>query len=201
MENPDAVEKDRQLKQQAQIKKHVVRLLIVVAMMLIFPFASVPLYQAFCQWTGLNGKIPLTAAREAVAVGDDASRVVTVEFVAEADPGLPWTLRPATSQIKVHLEESKQMVFFAENHSGKNVVARAVPSISPGEAAKHFKKTQCFCFDAINLKAYEKMEAPVVFYLDAEFPKHISTVTLAYKVFNVTDKVQVIEPKSEASIN
>lgn len=203
MENKsDAAEKDRQPDQQAQIKKHIVRLLIIVAMMLIFPFASVPLYQAFCQWTGLNGKVPLIAAgAPRVAAGDDSARVsarvVTVEFVADADPGLPWTLRPQTSQIKVHLEESKQMIFFAENHSGKSVVARAVPSISPGEAASHFKKTQCFCFDAINLKAGEKLEMPVVFYLDAEFPKHISTVTLAYKVFNVTDQVRVIEPKPE----
>ena len=178
------------------------RLLIVVAMMLIFPFASVPLYNSFCKWTGLNGKVPLIAAgAPRVAAGDDSTKIVTVEFVADADPGLPWTLRPETSQIKVHLEESKQMIFFAENHSGKNVVARAVPSISPGEAASHFKKTQCFCFDAINLKAGEKVEMPVVFYLDAEFPRQISTVTLAYKVFNVTDQVKVIGPQPEAKVN
>jgi cytochrome c oxidase assembly protein subunit 11 len=193
----DAVEKGQQVNQQAQIRKHVVRLLVIVVAMLIFPFASVPLYNSFCKWTGLNGKVPLTAAAApGVVAGDNSKRLITVEFVAEADPGLPWTLRPETSQIKVHLEESKRMIFFAENHSGKDVVARAVPSISPGEAASHFKKTQCFCFDAINLKAGEKVEMPVVFYLDGEFPKQVSTVTLAYKVFNVTDQVKVVEPKA-----
>jgi len=195
------VENDTQTsQQQANIKKHVVRLVIIVVAMLIFPFASVPLYNSFCKWTGLNGKLPLIAAgAPRVAASDDTARVVTVEFVADADPGLPWTLRPETSQIKVHLEESKRMIFYAENHSGKSVVARAVPSISPGQAATHFKKTQCFCFDAINLKAGEKVEMPVVFYLDGSFPKDISTVTLAYKVFNVTDKVNVIEAKPAVS--
>jgi cytochrome c oxidase assembly protein subunit 11 len=178
------------------VKKHLYRLLVIVALMLAFPFASIPLYKSFCQWTGVNGKIKLVASG-APRVRDDGQlgREVTVEFVADADPGLPWSLRPETSQVKVHLDESKRMVFFAENHSGQEVVARAVPSISPGEAAPHFKKTQCFCFDAISLKAEEKQEMPVVFYLDDKFPTDVSTVTLAYKVFNVTDKVQVIEAK------
>lgn len=186
--------------QQAGIRKGVRILVLISFAMLAFPFATVPLYNAFCKWTGLNGKVPLVAAgAPRVAVGDDPGRLITVEFMADADPGLPWTLRPETSQVKVHLKESKRMIFYAENHSGKNVVARAVPSISPGEAASHFKKTQCFCFNAINLKAGEKIEMPVVFYLDEEFPKHVSTVTLAYKVFNVTDKVNVIEAKPVAT--
>ena len=40
--------------------------------------------------------------------------------------------------------------------------------------------------------AQEKMEMPVVFYLDPDFPEDVSTVTLAYKVFDVTDQVEVI---------
>jgi len=197
---PSIEEQNQTAKQQAGIKKGVRLLVLISVAMLAFPFATVPLYNAFCKWTGLNGKVPLIAAgAPRVAVGDDSARVITVEFVADADPGLPWTLRPETSQIKVHLKESKRMIFYAENHSSKNVVARAVPSISPGEAAAHFKKTQCFCFNAINLKAGEKVEMPVVFYLDEAFPKHVSTVTLAYKVFNVTNQVSLIEAKPEVT--
>ena len=183
-----------------RIRKHLIRLGVIIALMFAFPFASIPMYRAFCQWTGLNGKIALVAAgAPRVPDSKQAERVVTVEFVADADPKLPWSLRPESSQIKVHLGESHRMNFYAENHSGAQVVARAVPSISPGEAASHFKKTQCFCFDAITLKGEEKLEMPVVFYLDENFPTDVSTVTLAYKVFNVTDKVQVVTPASQAN--
>jgi len=180
------------------VRKHLIRLLVITALMFSFPFASIPLYRVFCQWTGLNGKFKLIPAG-APRTRDTSERVVTVEFVADADPKLPWTLKPETSQVKVHLNESTRMNFFAENHSGHQVIARAVPSISPGEAAKHFKKTQCFCFDAISLKGDEKVEMPVVFYLDESFPTDVSTVTLAYKVFNVTDKVQVVEAPTSAT--
>ena len=105
-----------------QIRKHLIRLGVIVALMFTFPFASIPLYRAFCQWTGLNGKIELKAAG-APRVRDTGQldRVVTVEFVADADPGLPWTLKPETSQIRMHLGESKRVNFYAENHSGKQV--------------------------------------------------------------------------------
>ena len=37
---------------------------------------------------------------------------------------------------------------FARNLTDGDMVGRAVPSIAPGEAAKYFKKTECFCFTA-----------------------------------------------------
>ena len=41
---------------------------------------------------------------------------------------------------------------------------------------------------------------PVVFYLDENFPSDIATVTLAYKVFDVTDKVEVVAAPPSAVI-
>jgi len=175
-------------------RKLLVRCGVVVLCMFAFPYASVPLYNAFCTWTGLNGKIDLSApAGSSARVRDSAKqRTVTVEFVADASPDLPWTLKPEVSQMKVNLGESTHVNFYARNNSSRNVIARAVPSISPGEGSPHFKKTQCFCFDNIQLQAGEVQEMPVVFYLDEDFPDDIATVTLAYTVFDVTDKVEVV---------
>jgi cytochrome c oxidase assembly protein subunit 11 len=175
------------------VKKHLIRLLVIIVLMLAFPFASVPLYRVFCQWSGVNGKISLVAAGAPRVRDWQHQREVTVEFVADADPKLPWTLKPDNSQMKVHVGEINHINFYAENHSDLPVVARAVPSISPGEAAPHFKKTQCFCFSSIVLKGGEKTEMPVVFYLDKDFPVDVPTVTLAYKVFNLTGKVKIID--------
>lgn len=175
-------------------KKLLVRCGLVVVLMGAFPFASIPLYNAFCNWTGLNGKIDLSAPADVSARVRDVStqRSITVEFVADASLDLPWTLKPEVTQMKVNLGESTRINFYAENTSSRNIVARAVPSVSPGQGSPHFKKTQCFCFDNIQLQAGEKLEMPVVFYLDENFPDDIATVTLAYKVFDVTDRVEVI---------
>jgi cytochrome c oxidase assembly protein subunit 11 len=174
-------------------KKLLVRCGIVVVCMAAFPWASIPLYNAFCQWTGL--RMELSAAPDIGARVKDASfgkRDVTVEFVADASLKLPWTLKPEMSQMKIKVGESVRINFYAENTSSRDVVARAVPSITPAYSSPHFKKTQCFCFDNIQLKSGETMEMPVVFYLDENFPDEVATVTLAYKVFDVTDKVEVI---------
>lgn len=193
-----------QTPQRPSHKKLLVRCGVVVLCMSAFPFASIPLYQAFCTWTGLNGKIDTSAPAHAlVRVRDPAKeRTITVEFVADASLDLPWTLKPEVSQMKVKIGDATRVNFHAENTSSRDVIARAVPSISPGQGSPFFKKTQCFCFDNIQLKAGEKLEMPVVFYLDEDFPDDIATVTLAYKVFDVTDKVEVVAaPPGSASTN
>lgn len=194
----DQQQKD-QLPALVSHKKILVRCCVVVVCMAAFPFASIPLYNAFCKWTGINGKVDLSApAAMSSRVRDHSTkeRTITVEFVADASLDLPWTLKPEVSQVKINLGESTRINFYAENTSSRNIVARAVPSVSPGEGGSHFKKTQCFCFDNIQLKAGEKLEMPVVFYLDENFPGDIATVTLAYTVFDVTDKVEVVAAPS-----
>jgi len=53
---------------------------LFVLIMFAFGFALVPLYDVFCELTGLNGKIKSEAVAE-VAFKPDLSRTVSVEFV------------------------------------------------------------------------------------------------------------------------
>jgi cytochrome c oxidase assembly protein subunit 11 len=176
--------------------KLVKKLVLVSVCMFGFAYALIPMYQVFCDLTGLNGKMDLSAGATRVAepvdIKIDESRTVTVEFVADSSPGLPWELKPETGRVKVHPGESIKVNFLAKNLSDRDVVARAVPSISPGHGALEFKKTECFCFDEMFLAAQTEEEMPVVFYLTHDFPKDIGTVTLAYKAFDITDKVEVV---------
>ena len=61
--------------------KLALKMLWVVAGSLLFAFALVPLYDVFCDLTGLNGKTENSAATLAKAKVD-TSRMVTVQFVA-----------------------------------------------------------------------------------------------------------------------
>ena len=68
--------------------------------MFVFGYALVPLYDVFCDVTGLNGK---TGRAEAMVKGTvDESRWVTVEFTGNSMSGLPWEFRALQHSMRVH---------------------------------------------------------------------------------------------------
>ena len=124
--------------------KIVNRLLLVVAGMFAFGFAMVPLYDVFCDITGLNGK---TGGRAAVAkIAPELDRTVTVEFIASVNQSMPWDFEPKVTRMEVHPGQTYRTSFYARNRTDQPMVGQAIPSVAPGIAAPHFKKTECFCF-------------------------------------------------------
>ncbi|MDI1352081.1 MAG: cytochrome c oxidase assembly protein, partial [bacterium] len=104
--------------------------------------------------------------------------------------GVPWAFYPKIHSIKVHPGEIVKLAFYAENKTGHRMIVQAIPSVTPGLAAKYLKKTECFCFTQQTLNGHEAMEMPLLFHLDTELPAHINTVTLAYTLFDVTDRAK-----------
>lgn len=172
-----------QNQRQGENKKVVKQLLLATVFMFGFGYALVPLYNVFCDITGLNGRTSDQAA-EVKPADIDKDRLVTVEFTGGVNANMPWQFRPMVSKIKVHPGEPSRVNFFAKNVSSNNIVGSAVPSVSPGQAAKYFTKTECFCFTQQELKSGEEKEMPVVFIVDKNLPKNINTVTLSYTFFN-----------------
>ena len=100
-----------------------------------FGFALVPLYDIFCEITGLNGKTGVI--EEAAIEGTvDTTREVTVEFVANVNSELPWEFRPVTKRMTVHPGQLYDASFVAHNRADKTLVGQAVPSVSPAEASR-----------------------------------------------------------------
>ena len=64
----------------ASVKKTVKKLMLIVFGMFGFGFAMVPLYDVFCDITGLNGKTSNVAASYN-AVSVDTERTITVQFL------------------------------------------------------------------------------------------------------------------------
>jgi cytochrome c oxidase assembly protein subunit 11 len=71
----------------------------------------------------------------------------------------------------------------------RTMAAQAIPSYAPMQAAAHFNKVECFCFNEYILKPGERKEWPVVFYLDGKLPRDVTTITLSYTFFEVAGKV------------
>lgn len=174
------------------IKKTVRQMLFVVVGMFGFGFALVPIYDVFCDVTGLNGKTSSTAY-EAEDVRIDTSRIVKVQFIASNNDGMPWTFKPSVQEIEVHPGEATSTEFFVRNPRSQAMTAQAVPSVVPFKAAEYFHKTECFCFSQQSLEGGQEMMMPLRFIVDVDLPKEVRTITLAYTLFDVTDKVEVAQ--------
>lgn len=161
------------------------RLLLLVALMFGFAFALVPLYNVFCQVTGINGKTGGPVAATLVEP-EDKSRLITVQFVAYINEGLPWEFRPDVTEVKVHPGERKLVHFYAKNLASGDIVAQAVPSVAPGLGAKYFHKIECFCFHQQHLAPGQEVEMPLLFFLDTALPDDIQTLTLSYTLYNLS---------------
>ena len=179
-------------------KKSLRVMIVVVALMFGFGYALVPLYDLLCDITGLNGKTGRISATEVnrditLAVTQHFSlkdRWVTVQFISNTGPGLPWEFRPLVNKVRVRPGEQTVVEFVVRNTSNETITGQAVPSVVPSRAARHFKKIECFCFSNQQLKPGETKKMPVRFVVEPKLDKRVDTIVLSYMFFN-TDKESV----------
>jgi cytochrome c oxidase assembly protein subunit 11 len=163
------------------------KLVVVAVMMFAFVFVvMVPLYNVLCDALGINGKTS-GEAYTAVQAGVDESRLVTIQFVATNNEGMPWEFGPTVTMMKVHPGAVNDTLFRARNTLAKDMVAQAIPSISPSRAVEYFHKTECFCFRQQPLSAGAEAQLPLQYIVDRDLPADIHTITLSYTIFDVTD--------------
>ena len=177
--------------EQVKTKRLVVRLATAAVLMFGFGFALVPLYEVFCDITGLNGKNFNEGPAAISSV--DRSRTVKIQFVTVNPADMPWEFRPNERTMRVFPGEDKVTAFYAKNPTPEWMVAQAVPSVTPSEAAPYLHKVNCFCFDRQPLEAGADTEMPLVFVIDPDLPKHISTITLSYALYDLTDNQKVTQ--------
>ena len=163
------------------------KLVVVAALMFAFVFVvMVPLYDVLCDALGINGKTS-GEAYTSVPAAVDESRLVTVQFLATNNQGMPWEFGPSTSVMKVHPGAVSDTVFHARNPLPQAMIGQAIPSVSPARAAEYFHKTECFCFNQQPLDGESSAELPLQFIVDQDLPRDIKTITLSYTIFDVTD--------------
>lgn len=167
------------------------KLTVIVAGMFAFGYALVPLYLAICEFTGINvlaiGERGLSRPQQVAGNTQvDASRTITVEFDANARG--PWQFKPAQSSMQVHPGELVTVMYEFQNVQDRRMSAQAIPSYAPRQAAAHFNKLECFCFNEYTLAPGEKKQWPVVFVIDPKLSRDVTTITLSYTFFEVGSK-------------
>src|SRR5690606_33182909 len=144
-----------------------------------------PLYDLFCEVTGINGK---TKGRyEAVETKVDTNRVVRVQFVGTKNENMPWEFKPVDFSIDAHPGQAVITHFYARNPTDEIMVGQAVPSLVPHNATDFFHKTECFCFNQQALGPGESAELGLQYIIDQDLPKGVNTITLSYTLFDVTN--------------
>ncbi|MEI6618537.1 MAG: cytochrome c oxidase assembly protein [Betaproteobacteria bacterium] len=165
------------------------KLAVVAATMFAFGYALVPIYKTICEMTGVNilalGEQTVPGERASVTSNTqvDLSRTVTVEF--DANTGGPWHFKPEHRSVQVHPGELTTVMYEFQNTQNRRMSAQAFPSYAPQQAAAHFNKLECFCFNQYTLSPGEKKSWPVVFVIDSKLSKDVKTITLSYTFFEV----------------
>ncbi len=164
-------------------KKTATKLFVVALAMFGFGYGLAPLYDIFCEVTGLNGKTGRIAEETIKPVENSMDRVIKVQFVTNVATGLPWEFKPLSRTMEVVPGKLMTAEFEATNKSSRSLVGSAVPSVSPSLASKYFNKTDCFCFVRQSLKPGETKLMPVAFIVDSKIPPTVDVLTLSYTFF------------------
>jgi cytochrome c oxidase assembly protein subunit 11 len=172
-------------------RKMLGKLAVVALGMFAFGYALVPLYKHICEALGINvlaaseRQVP-GSSRAAANSQVDYNRKITVEFDANARG--PWEFKPAQASIQVHPGQLATVMYEFRNVQDRRMSAQAIPSYAPKQAASHFNKLECFCFNQYTLEPGEKKQWPVAFVIDPKLPKDVTTITLSYTFFEVGAK-------------
>ena len=167
-----------------QDKRLLYSLVCGVIFMFGFSYMLVPLYQLICKQTGINGKAANYPTTAAPGMQIDYSRTIHVTFTTTLHHDILFKFIPLQRHIDIHPGERKLVYFLAENHSGHEMTVQAVPSITPVDAARFLKKTECFCFTQQYFFKNEKADMPVYFFIDPAISKNIKEVVLSYTLFD-----------------
>lgn len=169
-------------------------IILVVVVMFGFGFAIVPLYNVFCEVTGLSGKVRTEAVTEKNLAVDE-TREITMEFVTALNKDTPMKFRAETPKLKIHPGQYYTVKFHAENLTDHAITARAIPSVAPGEATKYLEKVECFCFTEQTFEPHQHKVLPVRFVIETGLPQEMKDVTLSYTFFDISNKQQNINTR------
>jgi cytochrome c oxidase assembly protein subunit 11 len=152
----------------------------LVAFMAGMGWAAVPLYDLFCRVTGYGGTTQVGTGSERIL-----DQTIRVRFDASKARDFPWEFRPVERTMEIRLGETGIAFYEAYNPTNEPIAGTASYNVTPYDAGLYFTKIDCFCFQHQVLQPGERVEMPVVFYVDPDIlddreARGTHTITLSY---------------------
>ena len=173
--------------QGAGNRRILVLLAAVVAAMVGLAYASVPLYQLFCQVTGYGGTTQISGDAAVEILPDHPVRV---RFDANTNPALNWRFEAVDAPVTLNPGEEVVINYRATNLGDTASAGTSTYNVTPVKAGPHFMKIDCFCFIEQTLQPGESVLMPVRFYIDPDIASEpgtadIDEIILSYTFFPV----------------
>ncbi|MBT3276478.1 cytochrome c oxidase assembly protein [Candidatus Thioglobus sp.] len=161
-----------------------VKLVSTPILMFVFAmFVMPPIYDVFCEITGFNGTTGRVDSDQQYKVEKD--RKIEVSFFAMTMGGFPVQFSPKVHSMEVIPGKFYTTSYLAKNNTDQVVIGQAVPSVAPTDAALHFKKLECFCFNRQVFKPHEELEMTLRFVVEPELDERIQDISLSYNFFKL----------------
>jgi len=162
-------------------------LVSIFIFMLGLSFAAVPLYDLFCRVTGFGGTTQNASNKEIPKI--IVNQNYKMRFDTNTNGKLDWKFYPEKNTLNIKPGEVQTVKFNVENESGKTTSGSASFNVSPAPFGIYLNKIGCFCFEKQTLKAGEKQEFVLTFFLDPKVvddnkTKNIDDVTLSFTFFS-----------------
>ena len=100
-----------------EAKKTLIKLIVAVPLMFAFGFALVPLYDVFCEVTGINGKVFQSEYSEELVTDD--GRTIAIQFISTNNENMPWTFKPSEQVMKIETGKYHGATFYVKNTTDK----------------------------------------------------------------------------------
>lgn len=176
-------------------------LFAVVGGMVGLSYASVPLYQLFCQVTGYGGTTQVSDAKAKAVPAAMQGKTVTIAFDANVARDLNWNFRPEQRRVTLHAGEQALAFYSAKNEESTPVTGTASFNVTPHKAGIYFTKIDCFCFTEQTLQPGQQVDMPVQFYVDPEFftdpnTKDVREIVLSYTFHRAADAAPAVQKTS-----
>ena len=162
-------------------------LISIFLFMLGLSFAAVPLYDLFCRVTGFGGTTQNASNKEIpkIVVNQDFK----MRFDTNTNSTLDWNFTPEIKTLDLKPGEVHTVKFYVENPNTQISSGSASFNVSPAPFGIYLNKIGCFCFEKQTLKAGEKREFVLTFFLDPKVvddnkTKNVSDVTLSFTFFS-----------------
>jgi len=157
------------------------KIAIIPVAMFGFGFAMVPLYDVFCDITGLNGKNFQIGLSE--STGAVSAQRATLKFLSDPQSKDTWEFRPERTSLELKAGEMITTYYEISNFRDHPVVIQAVPSVAPGQWAQYLVKIECFCFNEQVIQPHSTLRMPLQVTLSAKAPEEVNHLSLSYRIY------------------
>ena len=164
-----------------------IALVSIFFLMLALSFAAVPLYELFCRVTGFAGTTQNASNKELPKIIVDQN--YKMRFDTNVHNTSSWKFYPEKNTIDLKPGEVHTVKFNVENPGDEISSGSASFNVSPSPFGIYLNKIGCFCFEKQTLRAGEKQEFVLTFFLDPKVvddnkTKNIADVTLSFTFFS-----------------